>query len=173
MPLRLRLVLLPLTTVFLASVATSSGAAPIAGWAWPVVGPVILGFDPPSTPFGAGHRGIDIAAPVGTPVRAPAPGVVAFAGAVAGHLFVTVDHGGGLASTYSWVSAILVRKGDAVARGSALALTGTGHPGVERPHLHFGVRLDGTYRDPLGFLAPLSLVGLIRLAPIPAPTAMG
>jgi murein DD-endopeptidase MepM/ murein hydrolase activator NlpD len=106
-------------------------------------------------------------------VLAPAPGVVAFAGAVAGHLFVTVDHGGGLTSTYSWVSAILVRKGDAVARGSAVALTGTGHPGVDPPHLHFGVRLDGAYVDPLRFLAPLTLVGLIRLAPIPAPAVLG
>jgi murein DD-endopeptidase MepM/ murein hydrolase activator NlpD len=171
MPLRLRLVLLPLTAVLIASVAPSAGATP--SWGWPVVGPVIRGFDPPSTPFGAGHRGIDIAAPVGTSVLAPAPGVVAFAGAVAGHLFVTVDHGGGLTSTYSWVSAILVRKGDVVARGSAVALTGTGHPGVDPPHLHFGVRLDGAYVDPLRFLAPLSLVGLIRLAPIPAPAVLG
>ena len=164
MPLRHRLVILPL--LLLASVAPSVGAGPSGDWAWPVVGPVIRGFDPPSTAFGAGHRGIDIAAPIGTPVLAPAPGVVAFAGAVAGHLFVTVDHGGGLSSTSSWVSAILVRKGDAVARGSAVALTGTGHPGVEQPHLHFGVRQGGEYVDPQGFLAPPSLVGLIRLAPI-------
>ncbi len=170
MPLRPRLVVLPLTLGLLASVAPSAGAGPVGDWAWPVVGPVIRGFDPPSTPFGAGHRGIDIAALIGTPVHAPAPGVVAFAGAVAGHLFVTVDHGGGLSSTYSWLSAILVRKGDAVARGSVVALTGTGHPGVEPPHLHFGVRQDGAYVDPLAFLVPANLVGLIRLAPIPTPT---
>jgi murein DD-endopeptidase MepM/ murein hydrolase activator NlpD len=168
MPPRARLVILPLLLV--ASVAPSVGAGPSGDWAWPVVGPVLRGFDPPSTPFGAGHRGIDIAAPIGTPVLAPAPGVVAFAGAVAGHLFITVDHGGGLSSTYSWVSAILVRKGDAVARGSVVGLTGTGHPGVEPPHLHFGVRLGGEYVDPLAFLAPPSLVGLIRLAPILSPT---
>jgi murein DD-endopeptidase MepM/ murein hydrolase activator NlpD len=168
MPLRPRLVILPL--LLLASVAPSIGSGPSGGWAWPVVGPVIRGFDPPSTPFGAGHRGIDIAVPIGTPVLAPAPGFVAFAGDVAGHLFVTVDHGGGLSSTYSWASAILVRKGDAVARGSAVALTGTGHPGVEPPHLHFGVRQEGAYVDPLAFLAPLSLVGLIRLAPVLPPT---
>jgi len=167
MPPRARLVILPLLLV--ASVAPSVGAGP-GDWGWPVAGPVLRGFDPPSTPFGAGHRGIDIAAPIGTPVLAPAPGVVAFAGAVAGHLFITVDHGGGLSSTYSWVSAILVRKGDAVARGSVVGLTGTGHPGVEPPHLHFGVRLGGEYVDPLAFLAPPSLVGLIRLAPILSPT---
>jgi murein DD-endopeptidase MepM/ murein hydrolase activator NlpD len=92
MPLRSRLVILPL--LLLASVAPSVWAGPSADWAWPVVGPVIRGFDPPSTPFGAGHRGIDIAAPMGTPVLASAPGLVTFAGEVAGHLFVTVDHGG-------------------------------------------------------------------------------
>jgi murein DD-endopeptidase MepM/ murein hydrolase activator NlpD len=168
MPVRARVVILPL--VMLVSNAPSVGAGPSGDWAWPVVGPVIRGFDPPSTPFGAGHRGIDISAPVGTPVLAPAPGVVAFAGAVAGHLFVTVDHGGGLSSTSSWVSAVLVREGDAVARGSVVALTGTGHPGIEPPHLHFGVRQDGVYVDPLASLAPPSLVGLIRLAPLPTPT---
>jgi murein DD-endopeptidase MepM/ murein hydrolase activator NlpD len=167
MPLRPRLVILPL--LLLASVAPSVWAGPSADWAWPVVGPVIRGFDPPSTPFGAGHRGIDIAAPMGTPVLASAPGLVTFAGEVAGHLFVTVDHGGGLSSTYSWVSAILVHKGDAVARGSTVALTGTGHPGVEPPHLHFGVRQGDAYVDPLALLAPPSLVGLIRLAPLLPP----
>jgi murein DD-endopeptidase MepM/ murein hydrolase activator NlpD len=168
MPVRPRLVILPL--IMLVSIAPSVGVGPSGDWGWPVVGPVIRGFDPPSTPFGAGHRGIDIAAPVGTPVLAPAPGVVAFAGAVAGHQFVTVDHGGGLSSTSSWVSAVLVRAGDSVARGSVVALTGTGHPGIEPPHLHFGVRQDGVYVDPLAFLAPPSLVGLIRLAPLPTPT---
>jgi murein DD-endopeptidase MepM/ murein hydrolase activator NlpD len=170
MRLRSRLwLVLPFTASLLVCVGPSAHAAPNAGWMWPVVGPVIRGFEPPSTPFGAGHRGIDIGAPIGTPALAPAPGVVTFAGAVAGHLFVTVDHGGGLASTYSWVSAILVRKGDAVARGWPVALTGAGHPGVEPPHLHFGVRINGAYVDPLQFLSPLSLVGLIRLAPIPSP----
>ncbi len=139
-----------------------------ASWVWPVRGPVIRAFEPPSTPFGAGHRGIDIAAPAGTIVRAPAPGVVTFAGAVAGHLFVTVDHGGGILSTDSWVSAVLVHRGDTVLAGSPVALTGDGHPGEQPSHLHFGVKLDGSYVDPLGFLPAPSLVGMIRLAPLPA-----
>src|SRR5881296_292194 len=73
-------------------------------WTWPVVGPVIRAFDPPDSPYGAGHRGIDIAAPVGTPVRAAAAGTVTFAGSVGGSLFVTVDHGAGLLSSYGWLS---------------------------------------------------------------------
>lgn len=139
-----------------------------SSWVWPVRGPVIRAFEPPSTPFGAGHRGIDVAVPVETIVRAAAPGVVTFAGAVSGHLFVTVDHGGGIASTDSWVSAILVHRGEAVLAGSPVALSGDGHPGEEPSHLHFGVKLEGSYVDPLRFLPAPSLVGMIRLAPIPA-----
>lgn len=145
---------------------TSSVAAATAPWAWPVLGPVIRAFDPPDTPYGSGHRGIDIAAPLATPVRAPAPGIVSFSGKVGGHLFVSVDHGGGLVSTYSWVSAALVHKGDAVATGSVLALSGLGHAGVEPPHLHFGVKLDGAYVDPLSLLGPPNVSAFIRLAPI-------
>jgi murein DD-endopeptidase MepM/ murein hydrolase activator NlpD len=137
------------------------------GWSWPVVGPVIHGFDPPATPYGTGHRGIDIATAVGTPVRSPAPGVVTFAGPVAGGLFVSVDHGGGLVSTCSWVSVLLVHKGDLVGEGAVLALSGAGHAGVLPAHLHFGVKRDGLYVDPLSVLAPASLVGLIRLVPVP------
>ncbi len=131
-----------------------------------MVGPVIRAFDPPETPFGAGHRGIDIAVPVGTVVVAPEAGVVTFAGRVGGELFVTLDHGEGLTSTYSWVSVTLVRTGDVVARGAPIAQSGTGHPGSSLPHLHLGVRLDGAYLDPLEFLGPASVSDFIRLAPL-------
>jgi len=146
-------------------------AAASGTWVWPVTGPVIRGFDPPDDPYGAGHRGIDIAAPVGTPVLAAQAGTVTFAGKVGGQLFVTVDHGGGLVSTYSCVSALRVRKNDVIARGQTIALSGTGHPASgEPPHLHVGVRLNGQYVDPLAYLSPLSVGGLIRLAPL-APVA--
>jgi murein DD-endopeptidase MepM/ murein hydrolase activator NlpD len=165
MPLR-RLVL-PLATVLCLSAQT--GAAASGGWPWPVVGPVLRGFEAPADPYSAGHRGIDIAAPVGTEVRAPAPGLVSFAGRVAGQLYVTLDHGGGLQSTYSWVSATLVRKGDAVTTGTPIALSGLGHPGSTIPHLHFGVKFAGSYVDPMTYLSPGTVVDLIRLAPMPVP----
>jgi murein DD-endopeptidase MepM/ murein hydrolase activator NlpD len=60
------------------AIATGSGSAAMSagagGWTWPVVGPVIQAFDPPDTPYGSGHRGIDIAAEVGTTIVAPAMG---------------------------------------------------------------------------------------------------
>ena len=153
--------------------ALLAGAVPAraaGGWTWPVSGPVIRGFDPPADPYGTGHRGIDIAVPSGTAVVAAAPGTVTFAGSVGGALFVTVAHAGGLESTYSWLSSLGVSRGDAVAAGDPIGLSGEGHPGsLEPPHLHLGVRLDGAYVDPLAFLAVLSVAGWIRLAPLAGP----
>src|SRR6476620_4873429 len=157
-------VLMPAIATGSGSAATSAGAG---GWTWPVVGPVIQAFDPPDTPYGSGHRGIDIAAEVGTTIVAPADGIVTFAGPVGGYLFVTIDHGGGLSSTYSWLSARSVRKGDRVLRDQPIALTGWGHPGALIPHLHLGVKLDGAYVDPLSYLGPVSLASFVRLAPFP------
>jgi murein DD-endopeptidase MepM/ murein hydrolase activator NlpD len=157
-----------LTLLVGAQLSVASAAVPVAdgNWAWPVRGPVIHGFEPPETPFGSGHRGIDVAVPVGTIVVAPEAGLVAFSGKVGGQLFVTLDHGGGLTSTYSWLSQTLVRKGDAVPRGAPIAHTGQGHAGASVPHLHLGVRLDGSYLDPMEFLEPPSVSGFIRLAPL-------
>jgi murein DD-endopeptidase MepM/ murein hydrolase activator NlpD len=162
--------LLPLLMAAASAAGPSFGreaAVPGAGtWTWPVVGPVIGVFEPPETPFGSGHRGIDIAAPFGTIVVAPETGVVAFAGPVGGELFVTLDHGGGLTSTYSWLSEVQVRRGDVIARGAPIARSGRGHAGSTTPHLHLGVRQDGSYLDPMGFLGPLSVSDFIRLAPL-------
>jgi murein DD-endopeptidase MepM/ murein hydrolase activator NlpD len=127
---------------------------------------VIRGFDPPASPFGSGHRGIDIAAPVGTPVYAAASGTVTFSGPVGGRLFVTVDHGAGLESTYSFLDSIAVRRGDVVSPGQAIARSGTGHAGDIVPSLHFGVKLTDAYVDPLEYLGPVEVWRFIRLAPL-------
>jgi murein DD-endopeptidase MepM/ murein hydrolase activator NlpD len=137
-------------------------------WSWPVVGPVIRGFDPPDTPFGSGHRGIDIAVALASPVRAPAAGVVTFAGPVGGRLFLTIDHGGGLESRYSFLDALFARRGDAVSTGQVVARSGTGHAGDLVPNLHFAVLLDDAYVDPLDYLGPVEVWRFIRLAPLNA-----
>jgi murein DD-endopeptidase MepM/ murein hydrolase activator NlpD len=145
--------------------------APLAAagdWSWPVTGPVIRGFDRPDSPYGSGHRGIDIAASVGTTVVAAAAGVVAFAGPVGGELFVSVDHGGGVVSSYSFLSTVGVRKGQLVAQDAPVGLSGAGHPGITPAHLHLGVRVNGEYADPLDLLSPPNVVALVRLAPLDA-----
>jgi hypothetical protein len=157
----------------LVHVVAAPAAHAAVPWTWPVVGPVVRGFDPPDDPYGAGHRGIDIAVDLVTVIVAPDAGVVTFAGKVGGRLFLTIDHGGGLSSTCSWLTEVMVRKGDHVVRGQPVATTGWGHPELPMPHLHFGVRLDGTYVDPLHYLEAASVSGLIRLAPIDAPAPAG
>lgn len=135
-------------------------------YVWPVRGPVVRAFEAPETPYGAGHRGIDIVAFLGTPVRAAGPGRVAFAGRVAGGLYVSVDHPDGVRTTYSWLAAASVRAGDTVASGQAIGATGAGHPGRVPAHLHFGARVGEVYIDPLLLLEGGSVVGLIHLAPL-------
>ena len=146
-----------------------AGPALAAGeWPWPVVGPVIRGFDPPDTPFGSGHRGIDIAAALGSPVRAPAAGIVTFAGPVGGRLFLTLDHGGGLESRYSFLAALVARRGDSVSAGQVVAHSGSGHAGDLVPNLHLAVLLHDAYVDPLDYLGQIEVWRFIRLAPLHA-----
>jgi len=156
--------------VLISAPSTADAAVP---WVWPVTGPIVRGYDPPDAPYGSGHRGIDIAAAVGTVVVAPDDGVVTFAGKVGGRLFLTIDHGGGVMSTCSWLTSVLVRKGDRVVRGEPVATTDWGHADLTTPHLHFGVRLDGEYVDPFAYIGFPSVSTMIRLAPLagPAPLA--
>ena len=113
----------------------------------PVDAPVLDPFRLPAGPYGPGNRGIEYDTEPGEIVLAAAGGVVIFAGAVAGTLHVTVDHGGGLLSSYSFLDRVLARVGDIVARGDRV--------GVARSTFHFGVRVDGRYVD------PASLMGVV------------
>ena len=167
MAIRRVLALAVLVVCAVVGVAGTPAPASAAGtWTWPVTGPVIRGFDPPDSPFGAGHRGIDIAVPYGSVAVAPADSRVAFAGPVGGRLFITLDHGGGLESTFSWVSSLEVRRGDQIRQRQPIAHTGGGHTGDPVANLHFGVKLDDAYVDPLEYLSALDLSALIRLAPL-------
>jgi murein DD-endopeptidase MepM/ murein hydrolase activator NlpD len=163
----MRRILLVISVLLSSCLLTGPPAWAAGEWTWPVVGPILRGFDPPDSPYGSGHRGIDVAVTPGTIVVTPADGVVAFAGQVGGRLFLTIDHGGGLESTYSWLDSLDVRRGDPVVRGMPVARTGWGHTGSPVPHLHLGVRLDDAYVDPLTYLGPLSVSGFLRLAPLP------
>src|SRR5947208_13858850 len=105
---------------------------------WPVRGPVIRGYEPPPDPYGAGHRGIDIAVPFGSTMVAAQDGIVGFAGWIGGSLFISLDHPDGVRTTYSSLSAIGVKKGDVVSKGRVSGATGARHPGRTPPHLHLG-----------------------------------
>ena len=122
--------------------ADRSGDAPV--FRPPVEAPVVDPFRPPEDPYGPGNRGIEYDTVPGQAVRAAAAGTVVFSGAVGGSLYVTVDHGGGLISSYSYLQRISVRAGAGVTQSQVIAIAG------ER--LHFGVRVDGSYVDPAGFI---------------------
>jgi hypothetical protein len=159
-----RFILVVLAITLFGSIPPARAAS--GTWIWPLAGPVTRPFQAPSSPYGKGHRGIDIAAAVGTVVVAPASGKVAFSGSIGTHLFLTLDHGANLFTTYSWISASLVAKGDRVRAGQPVALSGNGHPGDTIPSLHFGVKVDGAYVDPMQFLPPPTVSTYIRLAPL-------
>jgi murein DD-endopeptidase MepM/ murein hydrolase activator NlpD len=156
----------PATRGTMVPIAEGAAAPAYGTYGWPVTGSVVRPFGLPEGPYGAGHRGIDIAAPAGTTVRASADGVVAFAGTVAGGRYVSIDHPDGVRTTYSWLSAIAVHAGDTVSRGEAIGTSGLGHPGVDPANLHFGSRYAGEYLDPLLLLERGSVVGLVHLAPV-------
>lgn len=128
----------------------ASGGGPVLpdhDWLWPVAGArsVTEPFRPPAHAYGPGHRGVDIAA--SGDLRAPADGVVAFAGTVADRTLLTIDHGNGLVTTYEPATAVLgpgspVRRGDLVAQVSS-----GGHAPLGS--LHVGVRWNGVYINPM------------------------
>ncbi|MFA9431284.1 peptidoglycan DD-metalloendopeptidase family protein [Egicoccus sp. AB-alg2] len=157
-----------LVLVLLLGVAAAEGVA--APHRPPVDLEVLRGFEPPGHAFGPGHRGVDLRAAPGTPVRASAAGVVAHAGPVAGVVWVSLDHAGGLTTSYGPLRELAVTAGERVAAGQvlgAVAAGGHGDGGTDRG-LHWGARRDGVYIDPLTLLGPdrvPSLVGAGGWAP--------
>jgi hypothetical protein len=142
--------------VLLLVVPVPAGASP--AYRWPVDGAVVRGFDAPPDPWAAGHRGVDLAAGAGEPVRAMAAGRVTFAGAVAGSSWVTVLHDDGIRTSYGPVTDVAVRVGERVAGGAVVATAAGGAHGVGTGLLHVGARRGDVYIDPAGLVAPPRLV---------------
>jgi murein DD-endopeptidase MepM/ murein hydrolase activator NlpD len=132
-------------------------AAPRQPLRWPLTTiPVVIG-----SPFGARwgkpHEGIDLPAPIGTPVFAAADGRVVYAGsAIRGYgNLIVIKHAGDLLTAYAHNSVLLVSQGQPVRAGDRIALVGqSGH--ATGPHLHFEVRSGQIPRDPMTYLPPLA-----------------
>lgn len=122
-------------------------------------------FDRPLTPWGPGHRGIDLKASIGQDVLSPGDGVVTFAGLVVDRGVISIRHTSGLVSSLEPVAAT-VEVGAVVEAGEVVgAVTGErGH--CDRTCLHWGVREDGQYINPLDVLKGF---GPVRLLPLDYP----
>lgn len=151
-----------LFAAFVSPTTAQAGTFPLRP---PVDAPIERHYDAPASEWGPGHRGIDYAVASGAPVRAAGEGTVSFAGAVAGGLAVSIDHGAGLKTTYSILSRVDVAAGDEVSEGRFIGATGRAHPGAF-DDLHFGVKLDGAYVDPAAYLGRVDVGAAIHLAPL-------
>lgn len=100
------------------------------------------------------HEGIDVSAPMGAPIVAPASGIVRDVGFVAGfgNTF-EIDHGNGIVTRYAHCSRIAVRSGQAVRRGQLIAMVGNTGLTIG-PHLHYEVHVEGKPVDPLRYVLP-------------------
>lgn len=144
-----------------ASVGPAGGAAP-GRLTWPLsqwvltqpYGCTAVELEPVAAwcPAGHFHSGIDLAAPVVTPVHAAADGVARVAESPGGYgLYVVVDHGGGVATLYGHLEWTSLRSGEHIRAGENLGLLGSSGLSTG-PHLHFEVRRDGRPVDPIAWL---------------------
>lgn len=140
--------------------ASSSSTSSYSGgiFTWPVLGTSPANI---TSPFGnrdapvAGassyHKGIDIGCATGTPIVAASSGTVIVADYnYAEGNYVCIDHGGGVVTVYMHNSSLMVSVGETVSAGQQIAAAGS--TGISSgPHCHFGVRVDGTYVDPMPY----------------------
>ena len=138
--------------------------ASLAPSLWPVMGPITSGFGQREDPvLGTGegefHKGIDISAPYGTPIRATADGVVVAAGMASGYgREVIIDHGHGLKTLYGHMSGFNVLSGQNVFRGQIIGYVG--HSGrTTGNHVHYEVKVHETSVNPHKYLRT-TLAGL-------------
>jgi lipoprotein NlpD len=124
---------------------------------WPLAPARIIVGSPFGTREGRPHEGIDLPAPVGTPVFAAADGRVVYAGnGIRGYgNLVVVRHAGDLLTVYAHNSVLLVAQGQPVRAGDRIALVGQSGRATG-PHLHFEVRAGQVPRNPMGFLPRLA-----------------
>lgn len=134
-----------------ANTSTSSRGSEMPKWVRPASGPITSKYGPRKPPTAGAssfHRGVDIAAKMGSPIVAAADGKVVFAGVQGGFgNHVRIQHSGGYVSSYSHMSRIVVKVGQQVAAGNQIGACGS--TGVSTgAHLHFEIKKDGAHIDP-------------------------
>lgn len=123
---------------------------------WPVFGPISSGFGDtrfhPSSGGTKPHKGVDISVPPGTPIIAPADGVVTYVGREWDYgLMICLDHGHGFSTAYGHLKELAVRPGDKVRTGQVIGTVGvTGNS--TGPHLHYEVRIQGNPVNPFRYI---------------------
>ncbi|MFA1539475.1 murein hydrolase activator EnvC family protein [Actinomadura monticuli] len=156
-----------LTVLLTCMIAT--GAPGLDAWRWPLGPPaprVLRAFSPPSSPWGPGHRGVDLAGRPGQAVYAAGPGRISYAAHLAGRGVVAIDHGT-LRTTYLPVRPS-VRAGRRVAPGTRIGVLEGGPPHCRVPCLHWGLRRGALYLDPLDLVQ--RRVRLLPRWPRPSPS---
>ena len=122
---------------------------------WPVEGQITGSFGERIDPFngeGAFHSGVDISSAYGTPIIAPADGLVTFAEFMGGYgKAVMVDHGHGISTRYGHLSGFAVTPGQHVHRGDVIGYVGLSGRSTG-PHLHYEVRINDTPVNPYKYL---------------------
>jgi hypothetical protein len=159
---------------FLMLLVGATSAAAARAWQAPL-SPITVtrAFEPPPTPYAAGHRGVDLGGRPGEEVLASGAGEVSYAGMLAGRGVVVVVHGA-LRTTYEPVQAT-VKRGAQVTEGQEIATLVAGHSGCPvAACLHWGLLRGDTYLDPLSLLGEqrirlLPPSGSAQLTPVAAP----
>ncbi len=132
---------------------------------WPVDGPLMSSFGQRTDPFsgeGALHKGVDISAPAGTPVRAAADGIVTFADREGSYgRLVVIDHGNGFETYYAHLSRIDVIEGQEIRQGEFVGAVGASGR-VTAPHLHYEVRIAKTPVNPYRYLMAATPVQQVK-----------
>jgi hypothetical protein len=140
---------------------------PVQSWIWPMIPPhVVTAFVPPDSPYGPGHRGVDLAGTTGQPVRAVADGYVSYVGRTFGYGIIAITHGD-VRSTYQPVNTRMIIGTD-VKQGDVIGVLGFTGSHCHVQCLHWGALRGDDYLDPLQFLT----LGPPRLLPywdVPAP----
>lgn len=142
--------------LLLPALAAPTETAPRATWDWPLSPrPAVLRtFDPPDKPWMSGHRGVDLEAMHdGVPVTSPESGTVSFVGVVVDRPVITIDHGGGLRSSFEPVESRLTA-GTLVSKGETIGTLQPGHCGA-LACVHWGIRRGDAYVNPLEFVTDL------------------